>query len=346
MRDRIHGILSDVVFESRSLNGFHDAKWHMDQIRQAAGEDIVGMTPTVVVPGVLNFRVNTKDWITRPVTIIGIDPETQGSVSDFCKYLQHPSKREMMNFDLEDGGYDTKDHQAGSDAMDRPALRDAGWPYRRRMAEYQAFEQRLEQRKEARESQESSSKKAYHDPFAVARTAQPPEETFDPAKEQHSGIVLGIALASYRDTVGKDQFLLVPGDDVKLTFPNAGTPPSAVNQNLTVVDFYESKMSEYDSSFVFIPISKMQEWRGMIDPSSGIGRVNSIQIKLKPGSDLNKVRDAIAARVPRGTLSRPDMEGQTERRSFGRSNGNRHSQRLALSYYRGLPASEFWPFST
>lgn len=300
MRDRIHGILSDVIFEARSLNGFHDAEWHMDQIRAAAGDQIAGMTPTVVVPGVLNFRLNGENWITRPVTIIGIDDKTQASVSDFGKYLQHPSKREVMDFDLEDGGYDTLDHQAGSDAKERPAMRDAGWPHRRRMADYEAFERRMATRRNeaVTDGDETATNAGYHDPFAAAGATLPREEVFDRAKEQHPGIVLGIALASFRNTAGVDQFLLLPGDDVKLTFPNAGTPPAAVSQNLTIVDFYESKMSEYDSNFVFIPIHEMQQWRGMIDPSTGIGRVNSIQIKLKPGADLNAVRDAIAAAFP------------------------------------------------
>ena len=50
MQTRIHGILSDLVFESHSLSGFQDPQWHMDEIRRAAGGDIVGMTPTVAVP--------------------------------------------------------------------------------------------------------------------------------------------------------------------------------------------------------------------------------------------------------------------------------------------------------
>ena len=38
MQDRIHGILSDVVFESHSLDGFPDADWHMAEIRKVAGD--------------------------------------------------------------------------------------------------------------------------------------------------------------------------------------------------------------------------------------------------------------------------------------------------------------------
>ena len=51
MQDRIHGVLADVVFESRNLNeGFFDPDWHMDRIRDVAGDDIEAMTPTVIVP--------------------------------------------------------------------------------------------------------------------------------------------------------------------------------------------------------------------------------------------------------------------------------------------------------
>ena len=48
---------------------------------------------------------------------------------------------------------------------------------------------------------------------------------FDPATETSTGVVLGIALASYRGRDGSDRFLVLPGDDVKITLPTAGTPP-------------------------------------------------------------------------------------------------------------------------
>ena len=122
--------------------------------------------------------------------------------------------------------------------------------------------------------------------------------TFDPAKQQHTGAILGIAMAGYRNKNGEDHFYVVPGDDVKLTFPTVGTPPKGVSDNFTIVDFYESKMAEYDASFVFVPIRKLQELRGMIDPSTGVGLFNAIAIKLKPGADGNAVRDKLRAAFP------------------------------------------------
>lgn len=136
---------------------------------------------------------------------------------------------------------------------------------------------------------------SHRDPFAAAR---PKEDVFDPRTEQHTGLILGIALASYRGADGKDRFLVLPGDDVRVTFPTAGTPPKAVSDVFTVTDFYESKMSEYDAQFVFVPLRKLQELRGMIDPGTGVGNVTSIQIKLKEGVDLNRFRDKLRASFP------------------------------------------------
>ena len=40
MQDRMHGVLSDIIFEEHSRRGFADAEAHMERIRQVAGADI------------------------------------------------------------------------------------------------------------------------------------------------------------------------------------------------------------------------------------------------------------------------------------------------------------------
>jgi lipoprotein-releasing system permease protein len=60
-----------------------------------------------------------------------------------------------------------------------------------------------------------------------------------------------------------------------------------VSDKFTIVDLYESKMSEYDSTFAFMPLSKLQDLRGMVDPLTGTASVTTIQLKLRPGADLN-----------------------------------------------------------
>jgi lipoprotein-releasing system permease protein len=55
-----------------------------------------------------------------------------------------------------------------------------------------------------------------------------------------------------------------------------------------VVDLYESKMSEYDSTFAFVPLEELQRLRGMIDPETGVTSVTSLQIRLRPGTNLGR----------------------------------------------------------
>jgi lipoprotein-releasing system permease protein len=288
MQGRIHGILSDVVFESHSMEGFHDAERHMRKIREVAGPYIAGMTPTVVVPAMLAFDVQGQT-ITRQISFIGVDEKSHDQVSDFSRYLQHPANRQRLSFLLREDGYDTRDHQAGGEAIVRERMEYAGWVYRRIKAR-----QRAEM--EARLPRPESPSDGPANPFETAEAEQ--EQHFDPAKEQHTGIVLGFALGSYRLRDGADRFLVMPGDDVKVMVPSAGTPPKPISGEFTIVDFYESKMSEYDANFVFVPIRTLQEMRGMIDPQTGIGNVTSIQIKLHDDADGAKVRDLLQAAFP------------------------------------------------
>jgi lipoprotein-releasing system permease protein len=301
MQHRIHGILSDVIVEARSLGGVPDPEARMEQIRSKCGNAIAGMTATVVVPGMLNYRYG-ENWITRQVQIIGIDAETQSQVSDFSKYLQHPKNRERMSFDLRPDGYDTRDHQSGDDAHERPQMGDAGWKHRQWWAETRAFTDKALTRKpfDAPSGQDSPAP-AVEDPFhqgQPAASADPPKEV-DPTRQQHPGVVMGIILGSYRDKQGDDKFLVLPGEDVILTVPTASPDQvKASSLKFTVVDFYESKMSEYDSSFVFVPIHELQEMRGMYDRQTGRRYFNSIQIKLAPGVDGDAIRDQLKEVFP------------------------------------------------
>jgi lipoprotein-releasing system permease protein len=336
MQTRIHGILSDIVFESHSLSGFQDPQWHMEEIRRAAGDSIAGMTPTVSVPAMLSFQVRGQ-WVTRQVMFIGIDEATHAAVSDFGRYLQHSENRRQLSFSLRDGGYDTTDSQAEGPGPSRPALGGAGWQHRRmRVERERIWQKRLEEQEgsaagvnragptrpidaqvdavlaatggsaasadtpapaEATPAESGAGDStALQNPFAAARPEQ--GRTMDPATEQFTGVVPGIGLASFRDSKGIDRFLVLPGDDVKITFPTAGTPPKAVSDTFTIVDFYESKMSEYDSNFVFVPIAALQRMRGMIEPETGIASVNSIQIKLADGAKLDEVRDRLRRAFP------------------------------------------------
>ncbi len=356
MYTRLHGILSDIVVESHGLEGVDNPQVIVDQIRSTLGDDLVGVTTTVHVPGVLSLQLG-DDWITRQVNLIGIDDATYAKVSDFSKFLLHPANREKLSFDLHESGYDDR-------------LNEAGWEYRRWRVSSQRFYERhlqeLEQRQQSlqpatadsasisgevalaahlepdhlphqqdphslcphcggvltgeplSDGSESLSLEDLVDPNMLDPNAMEQGHVFDALIEHHPGIVLGIAISNvkHRDAEGNvlDYFLCKPGDDVQVTFPSAGTPPQAVNATFTVVDFYESKMSEYDATFAFCPLSKLQELRGMVDRLSGTAAVTTIQLKLREGASLVEARDRLRAQFPVATYryridSWKDMQG-------------------------------------
>ena len=301
MQGRIRGIICDVVFESGTLEGMRDPDWHMEQIKRIAGDDIDGMTPICVVPAMLSYQWRGT-WVTNQVQVIGIDEKSQSKVSDFAKYLQHPANRQEMSFNLRPGGYDLYDHLAEGPTREREDMRRAGWPNRRRMAHDLEMQEKafrsaapapLPTGSTVPPSDPFTARQAPSDPFN--RPSAPPVKKFDPSKEQNPGVVLGIAMSKFSKADGEEHFRVLPGEDVQLTFPTAGTPPTAVSDKFTIVDFYESKMLEYDSMFVFMPIKELQRLRGMNDPSTGTGYVNAIEIKLRPGADGNAVRDKLKA---------------------------------------------------
>src|ERR1700676_358618 len=75
LKNRLHGLLSDLVIEARTYEGFADPQAKMKAIRESPiGDMIEAMTPTLEVFAMLQFSYR-GDMITRPVLLIGIDPE-------------------------------------------------------------------------------------------------------------------------------------------------------------------------------------------------------------------------------------------------------------------------------
>ena len=342
MQDRMHGILSDLVVETRGTNGISEPNWYVERIRARIGNSVEGVTTVVTLPAMMTFHHNGASH-TQQINLIGIDQKTYASVSDFSKYLIHPENQRQLNFNLKQSGY----------APEREALQPSGWEYRNRVEQLKKerlsqLEQHREQYRELQEKIAVEQRKQLSNQLLASelgsansdsnRVDTPPESlqtpsaslqttdsetntinsmlagpsiqpiqsgegrVFDASKEQRTGIVLGIGIGSVRgrDVAGKvkDYFFIRPGDDVSVAFPNAGTPPRAIDEMFTVVDFYESKMSEYDATFAFVPIEALQKARGMIDPLSKVGAVTSIQIKLKKGSNLSAARDALRDEFP------------------------------------------------
>jgi lipoprotein-releasing system permease protein len=87
MRSRIQGLLSDIVIETNSLDGAQNADAMFRQVRSVAGQKIQGMTATVEVWGLITFPF-AGQFTTRPITLIGIEPEGKSKVGPFKQYLE------------------------------------------------------------------------------------------------------------------------------------------------------------------------------------------------------------------------------------------------------------------
>ncbi len=328
---RLNGILSDIVFESYGFNGFPNPEWHKDQIRKVLGDQVEGMTATVHVPAMLSIPLKNGQYLTRQINLIGVDKESYAEVGDFAQYLLHPKNREKLSFQLRNSGYapDRASFPPSGWTYRRQRLR-----YERALEEELVLirardAQRETQRAAARDSDSSATGSSHGapanpgsqdattpdatmlavdaaadelpaDPYAAVATD--PANVFDPMQQQSTGIILGIAVCSQRmkNEAGEvvDYFFCRPGDDVKITIPTAGSPPRGVDDEATVVDIYESKMSEYDSTLAFMPLESLQNLRGMFDAESNVRYVTSILVKLKPGTNLNAARDQLQARFP------------------------------------------------
>ncbi|MCH2114472.1 MAG: FtsX-like permease family protein [Pirellulales bacterium] len=306
MQARINGMLGDLVFECRSIDGALDADQHIAKIHQIAGDSIQGISPTVHVPSLMYIDVRGQ-LLTKQVTLVGIDQASYASVSQFGHYLQHPANREQLEFKLRDGGYDVYDSQASdvSQLKERWQMKTAGWPHRRQMARLKKQRQSQQRTHPPYDPGKAKDQPVRAiNPFAAiagsidadAGTSQTGD--FDPATQTHVGVVLGIGTCGYRAPDGSDHFVALPGDDVKVSFPTTSLPTKVINEAYTIVDVYESKMSEYDSNFVFVPLRELQASRGMIDPETKIGRFTSIQIKLAPDVDAQLVRDQLRDAFP------------------------------------------------
>jgi len=65
MQNRIHGIISDVVVESRNFSGMRDADMHIEQFAPWRAIPSNRWTPTVVVPAMFSFQYGSQ-WMTGP----------------------------------------------------------------------------------------------------------------------------------------------------------------------------------------------------------------------------------------------------------------------------------------
>jgi lipoprotein-releasing system permease protein len=264
LRDRLHGLLSDVLIEATSLEGFTDPKGKMDRIRQDPflADKIEAMTATQEIFAMLQFRLGNGETITRTVRVIGIDPEGRSAIGGFKEFLVRQRNNPKPSF-------------AVSPEMQR--IYELRNPLARPYV---------------------SPRILPEDP-----NEPPPPLPTPSAVKMPKGIIVGNLIASFRmkdpDKLGevKELYLLNPGDSVILTTVS-GQRLAPVYDTFLVVDYFKSEMSEYDSNCVFVPLDYLQHLRTMHD------RVTSIQIRLKDYRDADAVVKRLGEVLPRSTAYR------------------------------------------
>lgn len=332
MRKRLHGILSDIELASPGMGEIYQTEQTIATIRDVVGDDLEGVSAIARTPAMVHIDYNGR-MLTQQIMLVGVDEQTYADVSDFGPYLKNEHNRRQLSFLLREDGFDESMPRSGW-----PYRRDRVEYERELQLELSSFRQSSASSNQDNDQDSGQRGEISFAPLPTAPpslefdgqepvepTLAPPtdeqgprlptgtdpfldastdreEIAFDEAKDQYTGIILGIAIASRRvrdpetGEVG-DIFLARPGDNVQITLPTVGAPPRPVYEVCTVVDMYESKMHEYDSSFAFMPLSEMQRIRGMMGPG-GDRTASAIQIRLKPGADLEEVKQRLEAAFP------------------------------------------------
>lgn len=325
MKDRLHGILADLMIESTSSDGFHDPQSLIREVEAIAGDRIEAITPAVEIYGMMSFDWN-ETMLTQPVTLVGIVPEGKDLVSPLREYLM---SRQVLKEDGRIVRQPLRDVAAELDweLTEEGAEHRAKWlDFQRMRFEYEAAKQRMRPvtATTAANTGATAPDAEAANPFdfagGTADSGEPsPSELFgpspvgeaaaaDPNAPLPARVYVGSGLVSYpyvHAETGKTRtmMLLEPGEDVKFTTVTVGNPEPA-RFAATVVDVFKSGMSEYDSTLVFCNLAELQFARKMLlsQPTSENdwtkGSVTSLQVKLKNYDDAPEVVEQLMARLP------------------------------------------------
>ncbi len=249
LKDRLHGLLSDVSVEAIDFDGFPDPEGKMRLIRMHPylGERVEAMAPTLEIFAMLQYKVGETP-LARTVKLIGIDPERRALLGGFKEHLTREENRVRPSFGL------------SPEAKER---------YLRRHRQFLDFQEppRIEPLKPGE---------------------KPPPDPPPSKPDVVHGIIVGYAMAKFRDkNTGTDLTLLHHGDEVVVT-TLSGVRLTPVYSRFVVCDYFKSEMSDYDANYVFVPLDYLQKLRTMEDRVTGIqiklkadADINRVEEELK-----------------------------------------------------------------
>jgi lipoprotein-releasing system permease protein len=260
LRERLHGLCSDVLIEAVSLDGFTDPRGKMDLIRQDAelAGKIEAITPTLEVFALLQFHIGTET-IPKTVRLIGIDPEGRSAIGGFKEFLLGQHDKDKPSFDIPEA-----------------AQRRYEWYQRQRI--------------------QSVAPPIVADDPELPPVAPTPISDTQP-RGIIVGNLVACYRDKDEENPGKykDVYLLHPGDTVYITTMSRTLDDMKIKpvfKDFLVVDYFKSEMSEYDANCVFVPLEYLQQLRTMED------RVSCIQIRLTDQREAKSVVERLKTLFP------------------------------------------------
>lgn len=298
LKDRLHGILSDVRVETDRADGFDEPPEELERkiLSSPVGGDVEAISPNIETFALIQYTVRDRSGrkipITKQVRLVGIDPAKQAKVGGLSEYLVRQKNDPNPSFALTSDARRRFEQNISLDRQDAFL-----WP----------------------EIPQAPLKADDPLGFLLVPDVRPNLANQGPALNapvlapdaapRLPGAIIGFSMAHfpYTDPVTKvkeDRAILMPGDEIFIaTVGASGTKP--VSATFVIADFFKSDMSEYDSSFVYVPLEDLQRIRGMEN------RVNAVQVRLKPG-----VRDddryVAKTFVPEVQKIVPQPEGQVQ----------------------------------
>ena len=265
LKDRLHALLSDVVVDTDRMDGFAkydergfpvfdnegkavglSPKEMIDKVYESkAGDRIDAISPTIEVFAILQCEFR-GEMQTKPIKLIGIDPHSRVSVGGFSEYLVRQKDLANPTFEL------TPDALKQHDKNQR-------------------------MRNGAPVIAQAPPMPLVPKPGAIPEPDDNAMKAEMPVPKLY-GMIPGYSLAHFRfrNEHGQvvEEAVLKPGDDVSIITVGGGAI-KPVWGTFLVSDYLKTEMSEYDDSFVYVPLEQLQAIRGMHD------RCTALQIKLK-----------------------------------------------------------------
>ena len=125
MRDRLHGVLADIIVEARDLDGFRNSEEVMARIKAVAGDEVEAMAPTMETFALMKWTFRGQP-VTRQVQLIGIRPAERARTGDFAEFLFDQEGRKVPpSFEISESI--KRNNPAGQMMREEedPALREA-----------------------------------------------------------------------------------------------------------------------------------------------------------------------------------------------------------------------------